>query len=49
MMDIEHYNHLRECGLTAALAESRSDIATGRFIQQAAEAHLQELESSHGL
>ena len=48
-MEIEHYNYLRECELTAALAESQSDIAAGRFIQQSAEAHLQGLESSHGL
>lgn len=43
VIEIEHYNYLRECELTAALAESRSDIATGRFFQQSAEAHLQSL------
>lgn len=43
VMDIEHYNYLRECELTAALAESQADIAAGRFVQESVEAHMQRL------
>jgi len=49
VMEAEHYNYLRECELSAALAESQSDIAAGRFVQESAEAHLQRLESTNGL
>lgn len=40
VMDIEHYHYLRECELAAALAESRADLAAGRFVVESAEAHL---------
>jgi predicted transcriptional regulator len=44
VMDIEHYRYLRECELTAALAESQADIAAGRFVEESVAAHLQRLE-----
>jgi PHD/YefM family antitoxin component YafN of YafNO toxin-antitoxin module len=44
VMDIAHYHYLRECELDAALAESRADIAAGRFIKESPEAHLERLE-----
>ena len=40
VMDIEHYNYLRECELEAALAETRGDLAAGRFTIESAEDHL---------
>jgi hypothetical protein len=43
-MDIAHYHYLRECELTAALAETRADLAAGRALQQTAEAHLSRLD-----
>lgn len=43
VMDIEHYQYLRECELTAALAESQADIATGRFVVESVDAHLKRL------
>ncbi len=45
VMDIAHYHYLRECELTAALAESRADIANGRVIQESPEAHLARLDT----
>ncbi|NNM80873.1 MAG: type II toxin-antitoxin system Phd/YefM family antitoxin [Gallionella sp.] len=44
VMEIAQYNYLRECELEAALAETRADLAAGRFVQESAEAHLARLE-----
>lgn len=44
VMDIEHYHHLRECELEAALAQTQADIAAGRFVVESPEAHLARLE-----
>ena len=43
VMDIEHYHYLRECELTAALAESQADLAADRFVQESVEAHMKRL------
>lgn len=45
VMDIAHYHYLRECELDAALAQTRSDLAAGRFIQESPEAHLARLDT----
>jgi len=45
VMDVAHYQYLRECELTAALAESHADIAAGRYVKESAEQHLARLES----
>jgi len=44
VMDIAHYHYLRECELDAALAETRADLAAGRFVQESPEAHLARLD-----
>jgi len=44
VMDIAHYHYLRECELDAALAETRADLAAGRFVKESAEAHLARLD-----
>ncbi|MBK5205962.1 MAG: hypothetical protein JJD98_11310 [Polaromonas sp.] len=44
VMDMAHYHHLRECELDAALAQTRADLAAGRFVQESAEAHLARLD-----
>lgn len=31
IVDIERYNHLRDCELSQALAEAKADIAAGRY------------------
>jgi hypothetical protein len=45
-MDIAHYHYLRECELDAALAETRADLADGRFIKESAAAHLARLTAA---
>lgn len=40
VMELAHYHHLRECELDAALAESRADIAAGRWVKESPEAHV---------
>ena len=44
LMDIAHYHHLRECELDAALAQTRADLAAGRFVQESAQAHVARLD-----
>ena len=43
VMEVAQYNYLRECELEAALAETRADMAAGRFVQESAEAHVARL------
>lgn len=45
VMDLAHYHYLRECELDAALAETRADMAAGRFVQESAKAHLARLDT----
>lgn len=40
VMELAHYHYLRECELEAALAETRADLAAGRFSQETPEAHV---------
>lgn len=44
VMDLAHYQYLRECELDAALAEARADLAAGRFVEESAAAHLARLD-----
>ena len=46
VMELAHYHHLRECELEAALAETRSDLAAGRFVKESPEEHLAGLDSA---
>ncbi|MHB0991335.1 MAG: hypothetical protein ACYC3O_08205 [Burkholderiales bacterium] len=46
VMDIAQYHYLRECELEAALAETRADLATGRFVQESPEEHLARVKST---
>ncbi|MFC5439925.1 hypothetical protein [Rhodanobacter ginsenosidimutans] len=43
VMNIEHYHYLRECELSAALAESQADMAAGRFVTESVDAHMKRL------
>ncbi len=45
VMLLEQYNFLRECELEAALAQSRADVATGRFRVQTAQEHFVEIQA----
>ncbi len=44
VMGQEHYLHLRECELEAALAESRTDLATGNFVKETVAQHIKRLK-----
>jgi hypothetical protein len=46
VMDIAQYHYLRECELEAALAETRTDIAAGRFVKESAAAHVKRAKQS---
>ncbi|MGB4347836.1 MAG: hypothetical protein WBJ21_15740 [Burkholderiaceae bacterium] len=41
VMSHQQYQHLRECELEAALAESRADIDAGRFVKETVQKHIQ--------
>lgn len=43
VMSREHYAHLRECELEAALAESKADLDAGRFVKESVARHLKRL------
>jgi PHD/YefM family antitoxin component YafN of YafNO toxin-antitoxin module len=45
IMDVDQYHYLRECELESALAESRADLAAGRFKKESPEAHLKRLDA----
>ena len=45
VMELAHYQHLRECELEAALAESRADIAAGRFVVESPARHVARLQA----
>ena len=40
VMDIAHYDFLRECEIAAAWAQTREDVAAGRYRQEGADAHM---------
>ncbi|CAK8717081.1 Antitoxin Phd/YefM, type II toxin-antitoxin system [Candidatus Electrothrix aarhusensis] len=43
VMDMQHYNYLRECELDAALHETRADYEAGRFVAETVEEHIQRI------
>jgi hypothetical protein len=45
VMELAHYQHLRECELEAALLESRAEIAAGRFVSESPAEHVRRLQS----
>lgn len=40
VMDIAHYEFLRECEIAAAWAQTREDVAAGRYRQESVDAHI---------
>jgi PHD/YefM family antitoxin component YafN of YafNO toxin-antitoxin module len=49
VMDVAHYQYLRECELDAALAQSQADLAAGRFVAESAKAHVARISAAAGL
>ena len=45
VMELAHYHYLRECELDAALAQTRADLAAGRFVEESPEEHLKRIEA----
>jgi len=45
VVDIAHYQYLRECELSAAISESKADIEAERVIKESPEDHLKRLEA----
>lgn len=46
VMEIAQYHHLRECELEAALAETKADIAAGRFNKSTPAAHVKRVKKT---
>ena len=44
VMDIAHYDFLRECEIASAWAQTRADLAAGRFRREGADAHRARIE-----
>jgi hypothetical protein len=44
VMDIAHYDYLRECEIAAAWAQTRADLAAGRYRREGADAHVTRIE-----
>lgn len=45
VMDIAQYHYLRECELEAALAQTRADLAAGKFVKDTPAAHVARIKS----
>jgi len=45
VMELAQYHYLRECELEAALAQTRADLAAGRFHKETPEAHLARIQA----
>ena len=43
VMDMDHYNYLRECELDTALHETRADYQKGKFVTESVEKHIKRI------
>ena len=48
VMDITHYDYLRECEIAAAWAQTRADVAAGRYRREDADAHMARVKDEPG-
>jgi len=48
VMDITHYDYLRECEIAAAWAQTREDVAAGRYRREDADAHMARVKDEPG-
>lgn len=44
VMDIAHYDFLRECEILAAWAQTHADLTAGRYHRESADAHMTRIE-----
>ena len=40
VMDLKHYNYLRECEIEASLHQARADVEAGKYITESVDAHI---------
>lgn len=45
VMDIAHYDFLRECEIAAAWAQTRADMEAGRYRRESADTHVARIEN----
>ena len=45
VMEVAQYQHLRECELEAALAESRAELGAGRFVVESPARHVARVQA----
>ncbi len=45
VMNMDHYNYLRECELDAALHEAKADYQNGNFVAESVGKHIERLTS----
>ncbi len=45
VMDIAHYDFLRECEIAAAWGQARADVEAGRYRRESADAHIARIEN----
>src|SRR5512135_443674 len=44
VMELDHYEYLRECEIAAAWAQTRDDLANGRYRRESAGDHMARIE-----
>jgi prevent-host-death family protein len=49
VVDIDHYQYLRECELENAVQQAKADIAAGRYITESAEQHIKRIVNKYDL
>ena len=47
VMDIKHFQYLRECELEAALLEAREDLKAGRVVVESVADHMKRLQEKN--
>ena len=45
VMNIAHYQYLRECELSEAVAETHADLNAGRYVKESPEEHLAQFDT----
>ncbi len=43
VMNMEHYNYLRECELEAALLQAKADVESGDFVTESVNDHIKRI------
>lgn len=49
VVDIVHYNYLRECELESALRDAKADLAAGRVVRESPAAHVKRVSGTKRL